>query len=60
VRYIQWAQDQPIHHSEDHGVGANRERQRQNGGDGESGRFAQLALGESKILQQGDHGRPPG
>jgi len=43
LRHIQRAQDQTIHHSEDHGVCANGQGQGQDCGEGESGRFAQLA-----------------
>ena len=39
MRHIQRTQEQRIQHSKDHGVRANGQRQRQNGGDGESGRL---------------------
>jgi hypothetical protein len=57
--HILRVQDERIQDCKDNGVGANGQGQRQNGGDGESGRFAHHAQGESQILQQGSHEQPP-
>jgi hypothetical protein len=50
LRHIQRAEDQAIEDTEDHGVGANRQCQREHSGEGESGRLAQLAYGVSQVL----------
>jgi hypothetical protein len=49
---MQRAQDEPVHDPENHCVCANRQRQRQNRGDGETRRLAQHAQCESHILQK--------
>ncbi len=51
--HIQRPQDQRIQYAEDHGVRADRQRQRQNRGDRESRRLAQHAKAEAHILQKG-------
>ena len=48
--YIQRPDDQRIHHTEDHGIGANRQGQRQHRGDGEARRLAQHAQAEPHIV----------
>src|SRR5580698_5801533 len=60
LRDIQRTQDERVQYAEDDCVGADGQRQCQNGSDGEAGRLAQLAEGKSQVLQQGCHGRPPG
>ena len=54
---IEGPQDQPIHHAEHDCVRADGHGQRQDGCDGEAGRFAQLAQCVAKILEPGDHNR---
>ena len=49
LRHIQRTQDERVQYAEDDCVGADGQRQRQNGSDGEAGRLAQLAQGESHI-----------
>src|SRR6202022_1716017 len=46
LRHIQRAQDKSIHQAENHGVGADGQSQRQNGGHGETRRLAQHAESE--------------
>ena len=46
VRDIERLQDQGIEYAEDDGIGADGEREGEHGGDGESGRAAELADGE--------------
>src|SRR5438552_17274340 len=60
VRHVQRAQDESVHDAEDDGIGPDGHGQRQNGGDGEPWRLAQLAKDKSQVLQQGGHGRPLG
>jgi len=50
--HIQRAQDQTIQYAKHHGVRANRQSQRQNGGDCETGRLAQQAESEPRILHE--------
>jgi hypothetical protein len=47
--HVERAEKKCVENAEDHCVGANGERQRENSGDGESRRTAQLAEGESYV-----------
>ena len=57
--HIQRPQHQRIQEAEHHRVRANAQRQRHHGHQRETGSLAQLAQGESQVLQQNGHNRPP-
>ncbi len=49
---MQGAEQQPIEHAEDHGVGADREGQCEDCNESEAGRLAQDAQAEAEILKE--------
>ena len=53
-----WPEQHSIHHAENGGVGANSQRQRQDGNQGEAGVLPQHAQREFQVLHQSQHGAP--
>ena len=58
VRDIERLQDEGIEYAEDDGIGADGEREGEHGGDGESGRAAELADGKTNVGGDGFEGGP--
>ncbi len=58
ARDIERLQDEGVQHAEDDSVGADGQREGENGGDGESGRAAELAHGEPRVGSDGLEGGP--
>ena len=56
--HVERTQDQALEDAEDDDVGGDAEGEGEDGGEGEAGRPAELADGESQVLEQVVHGRP--
>jgi hypothetical protein len=52
-------EQQSVERAEDGGVGANAESEGENSGEGESGRFGELAERVAKVLKERGHAKPP-